>query len=108
MQGLAEPGSRHWRNLERGKVVMMDMNSKAAIRKHLRDVLAAMGDEQRRRESAAACGFLAKSPEFQAANVVMLYLSTPTEVDTASLALRCWQENKTVVVPKVSWDQRRM
>ena len=32
----------------------------------------------------------------------------PTEVDTAPLALRCWQENKTVVVPKVSWDQRRI
>jgi 5-formyltetrahydrofolate cyclo-ligase len=87
---------------------MMDMNSKAAVRKQLRDILAAMGDEQRHRESAAACNFLAKSPEFQAARVVMLYLSTPTEVDTAPLALRCWQENKTVVVPKVSWDQRRM
>jgi len=24
------------------------------------------------------------------------------------LALRCWQTGKTVVVPKVSWDQRRM
>ena len=38
----------------------------------------------------------------------MLYLSTPHEVDTAPLALRCWQAGKSVVVPKVSWDQRRM
>jgi 5-formyltetrahydrofolate cyclo-ligase len=38
----------------------------------------------------------------------MLYLSTNQEVDTAPLALRCWQAGKTVVVPKVSWDQRRM
>jgi 5-formyltetrahydrofolate cyclo-ligase len=38
----------------------------------------------------------------------MLYLHTPTEVDTAPLALRAWQEGKEVVVPKVSWDQRRM
>jgi 5-formyltetrahydrofolate cyclo-ligase len=30
------------------------------------------------------------------------------EVDTAPLALRAWQAGKTVVVPKVSWDQRRM
>ena len=37
-----------------------------------------------------------------------MYLSVPFEVDTASIALRCWQEGKTVVVPKVSWDQRRM
>ena len=33
---------------------------------------------------------------------------TSQEVDTASLALRCWQAGKQVVVPKVSWDQRRM
>jgi 5-formyltetrahydrofolate cyclo-ligase len=38
----------------------------------------------------------------------MLYLSTPHEIDTAPLALKCWQSGKTVVVPKVSWDQRRM
>ncbi|MBA2708127.1 MAG: 5-formyltetrahydrofolate cyclo-ligase, partial [Gemmatimonadaceae bacterium] len=43
-----------------------------------------------------------------AARVIMLYLSTPLEVDTAPLALRAWQAGKSVVVPKVSWDQRRM
>ncbi len=48
------------------------------------------------------------SPEFAAARVVMLYLSMPTEVDTANLALKAWKTGKTVVVPKVSWDQRRM
>jgi len=87
---------------------MSDMTSKAAVRKQLRDVLAAMTDEQRHSQSLAACTHIARSPEFRAARVVLLYLSTPTEVDTAPLALRCWQENKTVVVPKVSWDQRRI
>jgi len=67
-----------------------------------------MTDEQRHSQSLAACTHIARSPEFRAARVVLLYLSTPTEVDTAPLALRCWQENKTVVVPKVSWDQRRI
>jgi 5-formyltetrahydrofolate cyclo-ligase len=38
----------------------------------------------------------------------MLYLSTPHELDTAPIALKCWQAGKSVVVPKVSWDQRRM
>jgi 5-formyltetrahydrofolate cyclo-ligase len=56
----------------------------------------------------SACSFVANSPEFAAARVVMLYLSMPTEVDTSPLALKCWQAGKTVVVPKVSWDQRRM
>jgi 5-formyltetrahydrofolate cyclo-ligase len=56
----------------------------------------------------AACAFVIATPEFQQAKTVMLYLSTPLEVDTASLALRAWQQGKTVVVPKVSWDARRM
>lgn len=87
---------------------MSDMNNKAAVRKHLREMLAAMSDVNRHQKSLNACGLLAASPEFAAARVVMLFLSTPTEIDTASLALKCWQAGKTVVVPKVSWDQRRM
>jgi 5-formyltetrahydrofolate cyclo-ligase len=86
----------------------MGSSGKAVIRRQLRETLAAMTDVQRHDKSLAACRFVAATPEFDAARVVMLYLSTPTEVDTASLALKCWQQNKSVVVPKVSWDQRRM
>ena len=87
---------------------MSDMNTKPALRRQLREALAAMDDASRHAKSLAACGWIAGSPEFAGASVVMLYLSTPHEVDTASLALRCWQSGKSVVVPKVSWDQRRM
>jgi len=87
---------------------MIDMNTKPALRRQLREALAAMDDASRHAKSLAACGWIAGSPEFAGASVVMLYLSTPHEVDTASLALRCWQSGKSVVVPKVSWDQRRM
>src|SRR5215472_6929702 len=88
---------------------MSDMKlSKQAARKHLREVLAAMGEAERHQKSLNACTLVAASPEFTAARVVMLFLSTPHEVDTASLALKSWQAGKTVVVPKVSWDQRRM
>jgi len=82
--------------------------NKSEIRKALRARLALLGEAQRHQKSVAACGNLIRTPEFKAARTVMLYLSTPTEVETAPLALRCWQEGKTVVVPKVSWDQRRM
>jgi 5-formyltetrahydrofolate cyclo-ligase len=82
--------------------------NKSLIRKMLRDRIAAISDEQRHLKSLAATSFLLKSPEFQSARVVMIYLSMPTEVDTASIALRAWQEEKTVVAPKVSWHQRRM
>jgi len=83
-------------------------NTKQAVRRQLREILAGMSDEQRHQKSVAACSFAASTLEFDAARVVMLYLSTPTEVDTSALALKCWQAGKTVVVPKVSWDQRRM
>jgi 5-formyltetrahydrofolate cyclo-ligase len=86
----------------------MSDSGKSAIRKQLRERLNAMSEAERHAKSVAACGLIAASPEFAAARVIMLYLSTPTEVDTAPLALRAWQHSKTIVVPKVSWDQRRM
>lgn len=87
---------------------MSGMSNKAAVRKHLREMLAAMSEADRHSKSLGACTLVAASPEFAAARVVMLFLSTPAEIDTASLALKSWQAGKTVVVPKVSWDQRRM
>jgi 5-formyltetrahydrofolate cyclo-ligase len=87
---------------------MAGTNDKSIIRAQLRQALSAMGEADRAAKSLAACRLIAESPEFAAARVVMLYLSTPLEVDTSSLALRCWQQGKTAVVPKVSWDQRRM
>lgn len=87
---------------------MSENQNKSALRRQLRDQLAAMPDDARHRKSVLACSFVASSPEWAAARTVMLYLSTPTEVDTSPLALKAWQAGKTVVVPKVSWDQRRM
>ena len=86
----------------------MTTNNKPAIRKALREKLAAMDPATRHAKSVAICTSVAASPEFLAASVIMLYLSMTEEVDTAPLALRAWQAGKTVVVPKVSWDQRRM
>ncbi|MBC7783039.1 MAG: 5-formyltetrahydrofolate cyclo-ligase [Burkholderiales bacterium] len=82
--------------------------NKAEIRRTLRELLANMTPASRHTKSVAACALISATPEFQAARTVMLYLSTPLEVDTAPLALRAWQHGKTVVVPKVSWDAKRM
>ncbi|HEX8911784.1 MAG TPA: 5-formyltetrahydrofolate cyclo-ligase [Humisphaera sp.] len=87
---------------------MTDVPNKPALRRRFRDLLAAMTDADRHAKSQSACALLATTPEFAAASVVMMYLSTPSEVDTAALALKCWQAGKAVVVPRVSWDQRRM
>lgn len=87
---------------------MMTRSEKSIVRQMLRERLAAMSEDERRQKSQSACCFLLASPEFAAARVVMVYLSMPSEVETAGIALRAWQEGKTVVVPKVSWEQRRM
>ena len=87
---------------------MTDMNTKALLRRQLRQALENMSEADRHEKSVSACRLAASCDEFRNAHVVMLYLSMPTEVDTAALALKCWQAGKTVVVPKVSWDQRRM
>ena len=83
-------------------------DDKAQVRRQIRERLAGLTDAQRQAKSIATCALVTASPEFKAAQVVMLYLSTPTEVDTAQLALRAWQHRKMVVVPKVSWDNRRI
>lgn len=87
---------------------MAEQSTKQALRRSLRDALAKMAESDVRTKSVAACAWLMGSPEFEAARTVMLYLSMPSEVDTAPLALRAWQMGKQVAVPKVSWDQRRM
>lgn len=87
---------------------MDDLRNKPALRRRLRDVLDGLTEADRHAKSLAATSLLAATPEFAAASVVMLYLSTATELDTAPLALKCWQAGKSVVVPRVSWNQRRM
>jgi 5-formyltetrahydrofolate cyclo-ligase len=81
---------------------------KTEARRQLREMLTALPEDRRHAKSVSACSLLAASPEFAAARVIMIYLSTTTELDTAPLALKAWQNGKTVVAPKVSWDQRRM
>jgi 5-formyltetrahydrofolate cyclo-ligase len=87
---------------------MPGFNDKSTLRRELRDRLASMSEADRQAKSLAACSLISSSPEFAAARVVMVYLSSAHEVDTTPLALRCWQTGKTCVAPKVSWNQRRM
>lgn len=82
--------------------------TKKALRQELRDRLAAVPTEQLMERSAAVCRRLIEQPEYQRAEVVMIFLSAPNEVETTQLALQAWGELKRVLVPKVSWDQRRI
>lgn len=81
---------------------------KVELRRRLRNCLLAMPPEQRKEKSRKACQNLVSTDPFQSASIVMMYLSLPHEVDTSEAILHAWQLGKTVVVPKISWQQRHM
>ncbi len=83
----------------------MDKNQ---MRRELKSRLAQIRPDERTEKSRTICGYILDSEPFQAASVVMLFLSLPHEVDTTPLILAAWQKGKTVAVPKVSWEQRHM
>lgn len=84
------------------------MPIKKEFRNKLRQMLAAVSPEERHDRSLAATKLLVSEREFVKAQVIMLFLSTPQEIDTNLIAFRGWADHKRVLVPKVSWEQRRM
>ncbi len=81
---------------------------KGELRHKLQNCLLAIPSEQRDEKSRKACQNLVSTSQFQSASTVMMYLSLPHEVDTSEAILHAWQLGKTVVVPKISWQQRHM
>ena len=81
---------------------------KAELRHQVRSKLAQLTAGQRSDKSKKACQNLVNTEQFRNASVVMFFLSLPHEVDTTPAILRPWQQEKTVAVPKVSWQQRHM
>ncbi len=74
------------------------------LRKRLQKITAA----QRAEKSRRACENLISTPEFQSATTVMMYMPLPHELDICDAILKAWQMEKTVAVPKISWEQRHM
>jgi 5-formyltetrahydrofolate cyclo-ligase len=81
---------------------------KERLRVKLQKCLLEMSEEERSEKSQKACQNLVSTSQFQRASTVMIYLSLPHEVDTSEVVLYAWQLGKTVVVPKISWQQRHM
>ena len=82
--------------------------SKKDLRTHLKANLTALSVDEIHQRSRQACNLLVAQPEFESAETVMVFLSLPTEINTAPLVLRAWQEGKRVLAPRVSWEQRRV
>lgn len=86
----------------------MQRDVKKALRQTLREAIAAIPPEVRHGKSVAACARVLETPEYRDARTIMIYLSTPTEVDTSGIALEAWRDKKRVAAPKVAWQQRHM
>lgn len=81
---------------------------KKDLRRILKTKLNEMDEIQRIEQSKIICSSLVSLKEFKSAGVIMIFLSLPHEVDTASIILKAWQQGKVVAVPKISWQQRHM
>ena len=81
---------------------------KERLRVKLQKSLLGMSEEERGEKSQKASQNLFSTPQFRRATTIMMYLSLPHEVDTSEAVLYSWQLGKTVVMPKISWQQRHM
>lgn len=88
----------------------MDLSrkTKTELRAILKARLAGLSPADVEQRSARACELLADQPEYQRTGVIMAFLSLPSEINTAQLVLRAWQDGKRVLAPRVSWEQHRM
>ncbi len=82
--------------------------SKKELRSHLKAGLAALSAEEIRERSMRACDLLTAQPEYEKSEIIMVFLSLSNEINTTPLVLRAWQDNKCVLAPRVTWEQRRM
>ena len=74
----------------------------------MRSTLAAMEPKVEAAKSRRAQDALVHLEEFRDARVVMIYLEIPHETAAADIALSAWQDDKTVLAPRVIPEQHRM
>ena len=82
--------------------------NKEQLRLELGKTLHQTSEQLRTQKSEKACQNLISTSQFQDASMVMIYLPLPHEADTSQAIFYAWDQNKVVVVPKVSWQQKEM
>jgi len=95
------------RQIGKYEIRLMD---KKQFRQKMQKRLLEMSDLQRIEKSKKACRNLVSTPQFKDASrkVIMMFLSFEHEVDTHEAILSAWQLGKTVVLQKISWQQRHI
>ena len=81
----------------------MSMESKAETRKRIREMKRAVPPEEKLRRSDTVMRRVEEMPEFQQADVVLLYWSMSDEVQTHAFVDR-WYKEKTLLLPCVDGD----
>ena len=76
---------------------------KKALRQEIRTRKKACTQEQLQEESAWIMSKLAEHPDFQHAEIVMLYASLPDEVQTLDF-IEQWRSRKRIILPTVVGD----
>ncbi len=87
---------------------MNPVEAKRALRAELRARVAAMSPAARADASAAVRGHLAGSAAWARARVVMVYAADGSEPDLDGLIGLGRASGKTVCVPRVDWDAKRL
>lgn len=82
--------------------------TKKELRQQLRAILAAISPQELHDRSLRACNLLTTTREYKRSEIILVFLSLPSEIDTTPLVLHAWRDLKRVLAPKVSWEQRRM
>lgn len=84
------------------------MPDKPALRDLLKARLKAHPPESRAAASSAIAQGVLSLPEYARARVVMLYVSMPSEVNTAAIAEDVWASGRRVLVPVAKMADRSM
>ncbi len=81
---------------------------KDVIRSNIKKKILAYSQDEINGYSRDICNNLQSINEFIEANVVMAFISIPGEVNTSYIIDECFKLGKSVVVPKVNWENNTM
>jgi 5-formyltetrahydrofolate cyclo-ligase len=84
------------------------MMLKSQIRNDMKAFLTSLTPTDRHARSIAACQQFMTTREFKNAQMIMIFMSMPSELETGTLAVRAWQEGKSIAVPRVDWNAQRL
>ena len=82
--------------------------TKTEISAEMKLFLAGVTAADRHARSLAACQHRTATREFKTAQHIMIFMSMPSEIETSTLAVKAWQEGKSIAIPRMDWASKRM